>query len=1065
MDIAVVGRGCVLPGAHSPAELWELICRGDTVSRGRRPTVTAFEESYDPEGLRVDLSDVAPHIRWIVHAARTALLEARVDDTGRTGLILGHLSLPSSALLAFGRSPSTGNARDRFHTGTAALLPAEALGLGGRCFTVDAACAAALYSVKFACDELATGAAEVMLAGGCNGSDPAFLGQFFGRVEALSPQQLSRPFHREADGLVPSEGVALVALTRLTDARMKGQRVLGVIRGVGLSNDGRGKGLVSPDPRGQVRAMRQAYSRAGVESATVSLLECHATGTAVGDAVETASIAEVFAESSDLPIGSVKANLGHTLNAAGAVGLLKVLGAIEAGIRPPTPVSGDVLDAVSGQSTVRVVRALESWPAPRRAAVSAFGFGGCNAHIVLDEDDPDRIVQDPGSIAAARVAIVAVATNSGRPLIDVGVELRGLRFPPNDMRRCLPQGVLALQTAREAAARTVLPHETMVVLGLGCDPRMASLLDVPDGGPEVTLGVMPNMVAGRISSQLDLWGPSIVVSQEEASGHIALDLAVRAVANGEVGAAIAGAVDLSCDPIHEAALAALGRDIQTADAAAFVILKTVDSARRDGDRVLAVIAGAAEPTGHIVRAGSASHAAQGLLEVAEAVGRLDRGEYERITVVTEPITAPSCSVTVVRAEMDIGVRQPLSEFEPPITEKRIMNIPAHPAVFDRAQLEHLATGRISEVFGPAFAAQDGFARQTKMPAPPMLLVDRVTRLDAEPATMGLGAVWSQTDVGPDSWYLDADQRVPACLMVEAGQASALLASWLGVDLRHQGDRVYRLLGGEIEFHGPTAAVGDTITYEIHADKHAVFGDMRLFLFHFRASVAGEPRVSFWSAQAGFFTEEQLAGSQGLRWDPSQLRPPTAAPDSPQAKTELRAFGSDQVRAFAEGREADCFGPSWPVRQDGPRITRPEHLLFGSVPEFDPEGGPHGSGYLRARLDIAPESWFFDGHFAGDPCMPATVICQGSLQAMAFYLAALGYTIDRPGTRFEVATGHRFPMVCRGQVTPSTRALDYELFITGCRGGAEPELECDVLCSSDGLRSFHVQGLRLRIVRD
>ncbi|WP_308123148.1 hypothetical protein [Streptomyces geysiriensis] len=128
--------------------------------------------------------------------------------------------------------------------------------------------------------------------------------------------------------------------------------------------------------------------------------------------------------------------------------------------------------------------------------------------------------------------------------------------------------------------------------------------------------------------------------------------------------------------------------------------------------------------------------------------------------------------------------------------------------FDRAQLEHLASGRVSDLFGPVFAPQDAYAVQTRMPEPPMLLADRVTGIDAEPAALlapgpanRQGTIWTETDVTLDSWYLDATGRMPCGLMVEAGQADLLLISWLGIDLLNRGERAYRLLGCELTYHG------------------------------------------------------------------------------------------------------------------------------------------------------------------------------------------------------------------------------------------------------------------------
>lgn len=381
---------------------------------------------------------------------------------------------------------------------------------------------------------------------------------------------------------------------RLSEARTAHLPVLGVIRGVGLSNDGRGAGLISPSEEGQVRAMRLAYDAAGVAPETVSLVECHATGTPVGDTVEARGMARVFGTGDDVPIGSVKSNVGHLLASAGVAGLLKVLGALRAGIRPATLGAERPLEALAG-TPLRVLTAPEPWSGPRRAAVSAFGFGGTNAHLVVDLPDgdpasavprpirpaaavtaPTRVRESPGG--RTPVAIVALGARVGDgtctedfrravlggerrgPAPGIAVELRDLCFPPLALERTVRHQLLVLEAAREAVRSVSLPRErTMVVIGMGVDPEVAragarwrvphwleqaGLAATPESAdltrdaflPPMTaegvVGTLPNLVANRISTQLDLAGPGFAVSAEEASGLVALELAARAVRSG-----------------------------------------------------------------------------------------------------------------------------------------------------------------------------------------------------------------------------------------------------------------------------------------------------------------------------------------------------------------------------------------------------------------------------------------------------------------------------------------------------------------------------------------------------
>jgi hypothetical protein len=185
--------------------------------------------------------------------------------------------------------------------------------------------------------------------------------------------------------------------------------------------------------------------------------------------------------------------------------------------------------------------------------------------------------------------------------------------------------------------------------------------------------------------------------------------------------------------------------------------------------------------------------------------------------------------------------------------------------FPRAALETHAAGRISTIFGPQFARQDGYFRQVRMPEPPLLLADRVVGLEGPPGVLGKGVVWTETDVRADSWYLHQG-RIPAGVMIEAGQADLLLISWMGIDFLNQSERAYRLLGCTLTYHDRLPKIGDTLRYAIAVDGHAQHGDVRLFFFHYDAVVDGRPALSVRGGQAGFFTEAELAESAGVLWD-------------------------------------------------------------------------------------------------------------------------------------------------------------------------------------------------------
>ncbi|MBC9712330.1 polyketide synthase dehydratase domain-containing protein [Streptomyces sp. TRM66268-LWL] len=272
----------------------------------------------------------------------------------------------------------------------AASRVANRLDLRGPSYTVDAACASSLVALDQAIAELASGRCDVMLAGGVHHCHDITLWSVFSQLRALSPSGRIRPFHREADGVLIGEGTGVVVLKRLADALRDGDRVYAVVRGVGVAGDGRAASLVNPDPGGQARAVRLAWAAAGLDPAapgSLGLLEAHGTGTPNGDAAEMATLAEVFGRglAPDAVIGSVKSMIGHTMPAAGVASLVKAALAVHRGVLLPTLHCDDPHPALL-ETRFRPMAQAGPWEGPlRRAAVNAFGFGGINAHVVLEQ--------------------------------------------------------------------------------------------------------------------------------------------------------------------------------------------------------------------------------------------------------------------------------------------------------------------------------------------------------------------------------------------------------------------------------------------------------------------------------------------------------------------------------------------------------------------------------------------------------------------------------------------------------------------------------------------------------
>ncbi|MET8163819.1 SDR family oxidoreductase [Streptomyces sp. NPDC005329] len=435
LDIAVVGMACMFPQAPDLPAFWANVVGGvDAVGEvpadrwdpavhhgastpskwgGFLPRIP-----FDPLRYGIpptSLGSVEPVQLLSLEAARRALEDAgygegeREFDRSRTSVVFGAEAgsdLSNAATLRavlpsyYGSVPAGLDdqlpqlTEDSFPGMLANVISgriANRLDLGGANYTVDAACASSLAAVDVACKELVGGTSDVVLCGGAdlhNGINDYVL---FSSVHALSPTGRSRAFDASADGIALGEGVACVVLKRLADAERDGDRIYGVIKGLGSSSDGRSLGLTAPRPEGQRSALERAYRNAGVSPADVGLVEAHGTGTVVGDRTELRILSEVFEEAGARPggcaIGSVKSQIGHTKCAAGLAGLIKTLLALHTGVRPPTLHVEAPNAAWDPENSPFAFHArARPWATPageRIAGVSAFGFGGTNFHVVL----------------------------------------------------------------------------------------------------------------------------------------------------------------------------------------------------------------------------------------------------------------------------------------------------------------------------------------------------------------------------------------------------------------------------------------------------------------------------------------------------------------------------------------------------------------------------------------------------------------------------------------------------------------------------------------------------------
>ena len=469
VEVAVVGIGCRFPDADDahtfwtniragrasfrdvPADRWDHRAFYSTSQRDIDKTWTAkggFIEDirsfpalhYGIPPRRLEVMD--PQHRLLVEATRVAVqdggYELRAFDRARTGVFTGvsvseyknlMISRISAMMMASGSfGPAAGSPELRAAimelsrnlvptrafsipgvlTNMAAASISQTFNFGGPSYALDAACAAGAAAIYDGVLHLRAGLIDVALAGGAylNLTPDNLIG--FTRVGAISPSGACRPFDARADGFVQGDGVGMLMLKRLGDAVKDGDRIYGVIRGLGCNNDGRGEGPMTPRVEGQLEVLRASYRDADCSPATIAYFEAHGTATRVGDPAEVEALGTLLLESgadpsAPVPLGSVKANVGHTMSAAGVAGLIKALKTVEHRVAPP----------LAGFTKPHPLLGFDKWPllpsaeaiplegrgAPLRVGMSAFGFGGTNVHFVVEEA-PERASRRPRSAPA-----------------------------------------------------------------------------------------------------------------------------------------------------------------------------------------------------------------------------------------------------------------------------------------------------------------------------------------------------------------------------------------------------------------------------------------------------------------------------------------------------------------------------------------------------------------------------------------------------------------------------------------------------------------------------------------
>ena len=355
-------------------------------------------------------------------------------------------------------------------------------------------------------------------------------------------------------------------------------------------------------------------------------------------------------------------------------------------------------------------------------------------------------------------------------------------------------------------------------------------------------------------------------------------------------------------------------------------------------------------------------------------------------------------------------------------------------IYSQKDLREFAYGKIGKVFGSDYDIIDTYPKRVMLPMDPYLLVTRVTEMQAKKGEFVPSKMTTEYDIPHNAWY-STDGQIPTCICIESGQCDLLLISYMGIDFDNKGEYMYRLLDCTLTFLDDQPKEGQTLRYEISINSFAKHKHNLLFFFSYECFVGDKMILKMDNGCAGFFSDEELAVGKGVIRTNEEIELRSKVVKSsftPILQCQKTSFDEKDMFSLMEGDLASCYAnPAYDKQGKNPSLHFPleKILMLDRITSVDRTGGLWGLGQIEAEKELSPDEWYFTSHFRDDPVLAGSLMSEGCVQLLQFFMLYLGMHTKTEDARFQTMRNIPQPIRCRGQALPKDRLMTYRLEVT------------------------------------